>query len=227
MNLLPTQVKIRQQHNGLGISMLVGKILIAIYDKLEVFGLKIAHIDISKQPQFRFLDPLINGQYPKVMQDIVKDRLPKFTPEQAKLVKGSSDYFGINQYTTNYISNQQTPQQTPTSYSSDWGVQYNCELPTCVSSYLWIYYHYRYWRYHYFSLSPRDFCSSTEWCTDRTAGMSFSPLTTLNPSLFYQTIGLKIGNCKHNNLSRCADFFRQIPTGFTSSQLACMELWTT
>ncbi|GJM96337.1 hypothetical protein PR202_ga13161 [Eleusine coracana subsp. coracana] len=72
-----------------------------------------------------FLDPLINGHYPKVMQDIVKDRLPSFTPEQAKLIKGSSDYFGINQYTTNYISNQQTRQQTPTSYSSDWGVQYN------------------------------------------------------------------------------------------------------
>ncbi|RLN19617.1 uncharacterized protein C2845_PM02G01440 [Panicum miliaceum] len=72
-----------------------------------------------------FLDPLINGKYPKTMQDIVKDRLPSFTPEQAKLVKGSSDYFGINQYTTYYISDKQTPQQAPTSYSSDWSVQYN------------------------------------------------------------------------------------------------------
>jgi len=59
------------------------------------------------------------------MQDIVKDRLPSFTPEQAKLVKGSSDYFGINQYTTYYISDKQTPQQAATSYSSDWSVQYN------------------------------------------------------------------------------------------------------
>jgi len=64
------------------------------------------------------------------MQDIVKDRLPSFTPEQAKLVKGSSDYYGINQYTTYYISDKQTPQQAATSYSSDWSVQYNCELPT-------------------------------------------------------------------------------------------------
>jgi len=72
-----------------------------------------------------FLDPLINGNYPKTMQDIVKDRLPSFTPEQAKLVKGSSDYFGINQYTTYYISDKQTPQQAATSYSSDWSVQYN------------------------------------------------------------------------------------------------------
>jgi len=59
------------------------------------------------------------------MQDIVKDRLPSFTPEQAKLVKGSSDYYGINQYTTYYISDKQTPQQAATSYSSDWSVQYN------------------------------------------------------------------------------------------------------
>ncbi|CAN6292178.1 unnamed protein product [Urochloa humidicola] len=72
-----------------------------------------------------FMDPLINGQYPKTMQDIVKDRLPSFTPEQSKLVKGSSDCFGINQYTTYYISDQQTPQQGEASYSSDWGVQYN------------------------------------------------------------------------------------------------------
>ena len=49
------------------------------------------------------------------MQDIVKDRLPSFTPEQAKLVKGSSDYYGINQYTTYYISDKQTPQQAATS----------------------------------------------------------------------------------------------------------------
>lgn len=72
------------------------------------------------------------------MQDIVKDRLPSFTPEQAKLVKGSSDYFGINQYTTNYISDAQTTQQAPPSYSSDWGVQYNCELTTCDSGSIWL-----------------------------------------------------------------------------------------
>uniref|UniRef100_A0ACD5X3A3 Uncharacterized protein n=1 Tax=Avena sativa TaxID=4498 RepID=A0ACD5X3A3_AVESA len=71
-----------------------------------------------------FLDPLINGQYPKTMQDIVKERLPSFTPEQSKLVKGSADYFGINQYTATYMTNNPALQQTPTSYSSDWHVQY-------------------------------------------------------------------------------------------------------
>ncbi|KAF8733779.1 hypothetical protein HU200_014626 [Digitaria exilis] len=71
-----------------------------------------------------FLDPLINGQYPKTMQDIVKDRLPSFTPEQAKFVKGSADFIGINQYTASYVKGQKLLQQSPTSYSADWQVQY-------------------------------------------------------------------------------------------------------
>jgi beta-glucosidase len=45
------------------------------------------------------MDPLINVQYPQTMQDIVKERLPRFTPGQVKLVKGSADYIGINHYT--------------------------------------------------------------------------------------------------------------------------------
>ncbi|CAL4926856.1 unnamed protein product [Urochloa decumbens] len=71
-----------------------------------------------------FVDPLINGHYPQIMQDLVKERLPKFTPEQAKLVKGSADYIGINQYTASYMKGQKLLQQTPTSYSADWQVQY-------------------------------------------------------------------------------------------------------
>ncbi|TVU45485.1 hypothetical protein EJB05_04974, partial [Eragrostis curvula] len=71
-----------------------------------------------------FVDPLINGHYPQIMQDLVKERLPKFTPEQAKLVKGSADYIGINQYTASYMKGQKLLQQTPTSYSNDWQVQY-------------------------------------------------------------------------------------------------------
>ncbi|XP_066328648.1 beta-glucosidase 7-like [Miscanthus floridulus] len=74
-----------------------------------------------------FVDPLINGHYPQTMQDIVKERLPKFTPEQAKLVKGSADYIGINQYTASYIKGQKLLQQKPTSYSADWQVQYALE----------------------------------------------------------------------------------------------------
>nr|XP_051178803.1 beta-glucosidase 7-like isoform X2 [Lolium perenne] len=71
-----------------------------------------------------FVDPLINGHYPQIMQDLVKERLPRFTPDQAKVVKGSADYIGINQYTASYMKGQKLLQQTPTSYSADWQVTY-------------------------------------------------------------------------------------------------------
>jgi len=98
------------------------------------------------------------------MQDIVKERLPKFTPEQAKLVKGSADYIGINQYTASYIKGQKLLQQKPTSYSADWQVQYACEfLPqTQVLP-----------KFRYFSpehSSPK-LCSRTERQTNWTTGM--------------------------------------------------------
>jgi beta-glucosidase len=70
------------------------------------------------------------------MQDLVKERLPKFTPEQAKLVKGSADYIGINQYTASYMQGQKLLQQTPTSYSADWQVQYVCECLALSKFYL-------------------------------------------------------------------------------------------
>lgn len=49
-----------------------------------------------------FLHPLVYGEYPKTMQNIVGNRLPKFTTEEIKMVKGSVDYVGINHYTTFY-----------------------------------------------------------------------------------------------------------------------------
>ncbi|PNT74238.1 hypothetical protein BRADI_1g10891v3 [Brachypodium distachyon] len=71
-----------------------------------------------------FVDPLINGHYPQIMQDLVKERLPRFTPDETKLVNGSADYIGINQYTANYIKGQKLVPQKPTSYSADWQVTY-------------------------------------------------------------------------------------------------------
>ncbi|CAM0875261.1 unnamed protein product [Alopecurus aequalis] len=69
-----------------------------------------------------FMDPIINGQYPQTMQDIVKERLPRFTPEQVKFVKGSADYIGINHYTAIYIQDQKMVNQTPIRYTDDWHV---------------------------------------------------------------------------------------------------------
>ncbi|KAJ1697341.1 hypothetical protein LUZ63_005853 [Rhynchospora breviuscula] len=70
-----------------------------------------------------YLDPLINGQYPITMQQIVEERLPKFSLGQVALVKGSTDYIGINQYTACYVKNSLMKNRAPIGYSNDWHVQ--------------------------------------------------------------------------------------------------------
>ncbi|MBL4673571.1 MAG: beta-glucosidase [Arenicella sp.] len=47
-----------------------------------------------------FADPIYLGDYPESMKQRVGDRLPKITEQQRALIKGSSDFFGLNHYTT-------------------------------------------------------------------------------------------------------------------------------
>jgi beta-glucosidase len=47
-----------------------------------------------------FTDPIYLGHYPAVMVERLGDRLPKFTAEEVELIQGSSDFFGLNHYTT-------------------------------------------------------------------------------------------------------------------------------
>jgi beta-glucosidase len=51
-----------------------------------------------------YMDPLTNGDYPKIMKSLVGDRLPKFTKEESTLLKGSFDFIGLNYYTSTYVS---------------------------------------------------------------------------------------------------------------------------
>ncbi|KAL4612081.1 hypothetical protein ACB092_08G173100 [Castanea dentata] len=66
-----------------------------------------------------FLNPLINGDYPPSMRSLVKDRLPKFTKEQSKLVKGSFDFIGLNYYTANYAAYAPQPTGDRASFTTD------------------------------------------------------------------------------------------------------------
>ena len=45
-------------------------------------------------------DPIFFGDYPQSMIERVKERLPRFTPEESALIKGSTDFIGLNHYTT-------------------------------------------------------------------------------------------------------------------------------
>lgn len=51
-----------------------------------------------------FADPVYKGDYPAVMKERLGDRLPSFTEAEKKSLKGSSDFFGLNHYTTMYAS---------------------------------------------------------------------------------------------------------------------------
>lgn len=49
-----------------------------------------------------FLDPIFFGDYPREMREMLSANLPKFTPEEKKLMQNKVDFIGINQYTAIY-----------------------------------------------------------------------------------------------------------------------------
>ncbi|KAH7549385.1 hypothetical protein JRO89_XS13G0023200 [Xanthoceras sorbifolium] len=67
-----------------------------------------------------FIHPIVYGEYPKTMQNIVGNRLPKFTEEQVKMVKGSMDFVGINQYTSYYMYEPHLKKPKYLGYQQDW-----------------------------------------------------------------------------------------------------------
>ena len=51
-----------------------------------------------------FSDPVFFGDYPAAMKQILGERLPSFSDEEKQLLKGSADFFGLNHYGTNWVS---------------------------------------------------------------------------------------------------------------------------
>ena len=51
-----------------------------------------------------FADPIYKGDYPACMRERLGERLPSFSAAEKKLIQGSSDFFGLNHYTTMYAS---------------------------------------------------------------------------------------------------------------------------
>jgi len=51
-----------------------------------------------------FSDPVIFGDYPASMKERVGQRLPIFTDEEKKSLRGSLDFLGLNHYTSKYVS---------------------------------------------------------------------------------------------------------------------------
>ncbi|XP_008243664.1 PREDICTED: beta-glucosidase 12-like [Prunus mume] len=93
-----------------------------------------------------FMDPLTYGDYPHSMRSLVKERLPKFTDEESKLLKGSYDFIGINYYSARYASNgDEFISAHHDSYLTDPHVNVTTELngvpigPQAASDWLYVY----------------------------------------------------------------------------------------
>jgi len=50
------------------------------------------------------MDPITKGNYPKSMQSLVGNRLPKFSKEESEELKGSFDFLGLNYYSSSYAA---------------------------------------------------------------------------------------------------------------------------
>uniref|UniRef100_A0A0E0CX45 4-hydroxy-7-methoxy-3-oxo-3,4-dihydro-2H-1,4-benzoxazin-2-yl glucosidebeta-D-glucosidase n=1 Tax=Oryza meridionalis TaxID=40149 RepID=A0A0E0CX45_9ORYZ len=64
-------------------------------------------IEAAKRAQ-EFADPFFFGDYPATMRARVGERLPRFTADEAAVVKGALDFVGINHYTTYYTRHNNT-----------------------------------------------------------------------------------------------------------------------
>lgn len=57
-----------------------------------------------------FGDPITFGDYPEMMKELVGSRLPEFTSEQSRLLRGSYDFLGLNHYTTRFYTMAGSPE---------------------------------------------------------------------------------------------------------------------
>jgi len=57
-----------------------------------------------------YADPIYKGDYPAAMRERCGERLPVFTEEERGMVLGSSDFFGLNSYSTRFV---EKPRRSP------------------------------------------------------------------------------------------------------------------
>jgi len=69
-----------------------------------------------------FANPVFWGDYPDVMKQSIGARLPTFSDAEKALLKGSSDYFYLNHYTSVYATLSTKPIDVAAGWDSDVGV---------------------------------------------------------------------------------------------------------
>nr|AAG25897.1 silverleaf whitefly-induced protein 3 [Cucurbita pepo] len=66
-----------------------------------------------------FLNPIVYGDYPQSMRDLVGRRLPTFTKDETTFIMNSFDFLGINYYTANYAKDNPSDIHPAQSYLND------------------------------------------------------------------------------------------------------------
>ena len=97
---------------------------------VEEAGMKAAARDLAFCLGW-FADPVYFGDYPTIMRKTCGDRLPRFTKAEKQLLKGSSDFFGLNHYSTHMalrIKEEDKSDSSPSSYAEDVRIE-TCNLP--------------------------------------------------------------------------------------------------
>ncbi|KAG5543527.1 hypothetical protein RHGRI_016306 [Rhododendron griersonianum] len=88
---------------------------------LDQLKAEVCHVDLSSIPNYliqivlddargrtMFIHPIVYGEYPKTMQEMLGHRLPQFTNKEVKMVKGSMVFVGVYQYTAYYIQKKRS-----------------------------------------------------------------------------------------------------------------------
>ncbi|XP_052898425.1 myrosinase 1-like [Anopheles moucheti] len=114
-----------------------------------------------------YMHPIYHGNYPPVMierignlsaqQGFHKSRLPKFTEEEIRKIKGSADYFGFNAYTTRLVtdngdSNPNQYAEPSFDHDRDVAEYIDPSWPSSASSWLKVY--------------PKGLYSALKWIRD-------------------------------------------------------------
>lgn len=72
-----------------------------------------------------FADPIWKGDYPPSMRKLLGHRLPSFTPEERKLLSGSSDFLGLNHYSSLLASEPLLQASSSGEYWADMHVEFS------------------------------------------------------------------------------------------------------
>lgn len=94
---------------------------------------------------FRFLNPLVYGDYPEIMKKNAGTRIPTFTKLESRQVKGSFDFLGLNHYSTAQVKDMSISLQMDIrDFNADMAVmikcmlfekkkKYSCSVPLCIA----------------------------------------------------------------------------------------------